>query len=151
MFCNPNRCQAQERGQPKDVRPGSEACNGLQDLQRLPENDTTAELSAALAEAVSAQGTPEGVVMMLVQPSEKNSYDQYVRPFLSSPLHLASAIPQRAWCIAVVMQSNLLFELHMFHGDHADAHAMEQPCDESSDSFQEIQRATGKNQMKFSD
>ena len=51
----------------------------VQEVSNLPANDATAEISDALAAAVKAHGLPGGVVLMLVQPGEKNSYDQQVR------------------------------------------------------------------------
>lgn len=50
----------------------------MQELSNLPPNDATGHISEALAAAVKAQGQAEGVVLMLVQPGEKNSYDQQV-------------------------------------------------------------------------
>lgn len=53
-------------------------CTVIQGEDSLPANDATGEISGALVAAVKAAGVPGGVVMMLVQPGEKNSYDQQV-------------------------------------------------------------------------
>lgn len=50
----------------------------MQEFERLPDTDAIATISDALGEAVIAEGTPGGVVMMVVQPNEKNSFDQQV-------------------------------------------------------------------------
>ncbi len=52
----------------------------MQGMDSLPANDATKEISDALAAAVKAAGVPQGVILMLVQPGEKNSYDQQVCP-----------------------------------------------------------------------
>ena len=50
----------------------------LQNIGNLPANDATNELAHAIAAAVKAQGAQDAAVLMLVQPGEKNSYDQQV-------------------------------------------------------------------------
>lgn len=50
----------------------------VQDLAKLPANDATNELAHAIAAAVKAQGAEDAAVLMLVQPGERNSYDQQV-------------------------------------------------------------------------
>ena len=50
----------------------------LQELARLPDNDVTAEYVDAMAAAVQEYGNPQAIVLFVVQPSEKNSYDQQV-------------------------------------------------------------------------
>lgn len=50
---------------------------------QLPENDAIAEIPAALAAAHKAFADPSAVVVMVVQPGEKNSYDQqWIEHFL---------------------------------------------------------------------
>lgn len=47
-----------------------------QELSQLPDNDVTAEYVDAMAAAVREYDTPQAVVLFVVQPGEKNSYDQ---------------------------------------------------------------------------
>ena len=51
----------------------------MQGESNLPANDATNELAHAIAAAVRTQGSEDGAVLMVVQPGEKNSYDQQVR------------------------------------------------------------------------
>lgn len=53
-----------------------------QDPARLPDNPALEALPAALAAAVGAQGAPGGCVVMVVQPGERNAYDQQVSVFV---------------------------------------------------------------------
>ena len=55
------------------------------DLNRLPHNDVTAELADALGAAVREFGANGAAVLFVVQPNERNSYDQQV------------AKPSRTW------------------------------------------------------
>lgn len=48
------------------------------DLGRLPENHATEEIADAIGAAVSEYGAEESVVLFVVQPNERNSYDQQV-------------------------------------------------------------------------
>lgn len=50
----------------------------LQELSCLPHNYVTAEYVDAMAAAVQEYGTADAVVLFVVQPGEKNSYDQQV-------------------------------------------------------------------------
>jgi hypothetical protein len=49
------------------------------DLGNLPENHATEEIADAIGAAVREYGTPDAVVLFVVQPKERNSYDQQVR------------------------------------------------------------------------
>lgn len=46
------------------------------DPARLPDNPTLDTLPDAIAAAARAHGAPGGVVVMVVQPGERNAYDQ---------------------------------------------------------------------------
>jgi glutathione synthase len=48
----------------------------LLDHQRLPSNEAMAGISRALAAATRAAGGPNAVMVMVVQPGERNAYDQ---------------------------------------------------------------------------
>jgi glutathione synthase len=48
----------------------------LLDHQRLPSNEAMAGISRALAAATRAAGGPDAVMVMVVQPGERNAYDQ---------------------------------------------------------------------------
>ena len=50
----------------------------LQELSQLPHNDVTAEYVDAMAATVQEYGQPGAVVLFVVQPGEKNSFDQQV-------------------------------------------------------------------------
>ncbi len=50
----------------------------VQELSQLPDNDVTAEYVDAMASAVQEYGHPDAIVLFVVQPGEKNSYDQQV-------------------------------------------------------------------------
>ena len=50
----------------------------LQELSQLPDNDVTAEYVDAMAAAVQEYGVAQAIVLFVVQPGEKNSYDQQV-------------------------------------------------------------------------
>lgn len=52
--------------------------DALQALAQLPENDVTAEYVDAMAAAVQEYGQANAIVLFVVQPGEKNSYDQQV-------------------------------------------------------------------------
>ena len=47
-------------------------------LSNLPENDVTSRLADAIGTAVAEFGDPEAAVLFIVQPNERNSYDQQV-------------------------------------------------------------------------
>lgn len=47
-----------------------------QELSQLPDNDVTAQYVDAMAAAVQEYGQPQAIVLFVVQPGEKNSYDQ---------------------------------------------------------------------------
>ena len=53
------------------------------DLERLPSNDATSQIADALGAAVAEFQTgttaSDAVVLMVVQPGERNSFDQQVR------------------------------------------------------------------------
>ena len=53
------------------------------ELARLPPHDARAEIADAIAAAVRAHGADGGAVLMVVQPGERNAYDQYVRRRMS--------------------------------------------------------------------
>lgn len=53
------------------------------ELARLPPHDARAEIADAIAAAVRAHGAGGGAVLMVVQPGERNAYDQYVRRRMS--------------------------------------------------------------------
>ncbi|KAL4538452.1 hypothetical protein Ndes2526B_g03244 [Nannochloris sp. 'desiccata'] len=46
------------------------------ELENLPPNDAMTEIASALGAAVEAHGAPNGVVVMIVQPGERNAFDQ---------------------------------------------------------------------------
>jgi glutathione synthase len=46
------------------------------DQQRLPSNEAMEGISRALAAATAAAGGPGAVMVMIVQPGERNAYDQ---------------------------------------------------------------------------
>jgi glutathione synthase len=48
----------------------------LLDTSRLPSNEAMAGISRALAAATAAAGGPNAVMVMVVQPGERNAYDQ---------------------------------------------------------------------------
>ena len=87
------------------MRSGSVVCYIAKAAGELPVNVTLEKLPGALAAAVEAYG--RGVVLMVVQPGERNAYDQqvlliryplYLRsfistPFLIPPLSLLSTCP----------------------------------------------------------
>lgn len=59
------------------------------DLGRLPQNHATEEIADAIGTAVQEYGDPDAVVLFVVQPNERNSYDQQVR-FAMQPQHMAA-------------------------------------------------------------
>ena len=79
----------------------------MQELSQLPDNDVTAEYVDAMAAAVQEYGTPNAIVLFVVQPGEKNSYDQQVRPasallLRNLPHHsalLLRNLPQHSACL----------------------------------------------------
>ena len=50
------------------------------DLGRLPHNDVTGELADAIGATVREFGVDGAAVLFVVQPNERNSYDQQARP-----------------------------------------------------------------------
>jgi hypothetical protein len=62
------------------------------DLNRLPANDATGELADAIGAAVREFGVEGAAVLFVVQPNERNSYDQQVcsSPMLAYELMLVS-------------------------------------------------------------
>jgi len=46
------------------------------ELENLPPNDAMTEIASALGAAVEAHGAADGVVVMIVQPGERNAFDQ---------------------------------------------------------------------------
>lgn len=48
------------------------------DLSNLPANDVTSELAHAIGTAVAEFGEDGAAVLFIVQPDERNSYDQQV-------------------------------------------------------------------------
>lgn len=51
-----------------------------QDAASLPDQPAIEMIPDALAAAAKAHGAPGGVVVMVVQPGERNAYDQQVGP-----------------------------------------------------------------------
>ena len=51
----------------------------LQDDATLPANDVTSEIADVMAGAVRAYGVDDAAVLMIVQPGERNSYDQQAK------------------------------------------------------------------------
>jgi hypothetical protein len=49
-----------------------------QDVSRLPPNPAIEAIPDAIAAAAKAHGAPGGCVVMVVQPGERNQYDQQV-------------------------------------------------------------------------
>ena len=47
-----------------------------EELENLPFNDAMSEIADALGAAVAAHGAPGGIVVMVVQPGERNAFDQ---------------------------------------------------------------------------
>lgn len=47
-----------------------------EELDNLPFNDAMSEIADALGAAAAAHGAPNGVVVMVVQPGERNAFDQ---------------------------------------------------------------------------
>lgn len=59
------------------------------ELGRLPQNHATEEIADAIGAAVQEYGDPDAVVLFVVQPDERNSYDQQVcAPMM--PQHMAA-------------------------------------------------------------
>jgi len=52
------------------------ARRGKVDVSRLPDNPAIQKIPEALAAAAAAHGAPGGAVVMVVQPGERNAYDQ---------------------------------------------------------------------------
>jgi hypothetical protein len=50
----------------------------LQDASALPPNPAVTDTPAAMAAAAKAHGAPGGCMVMIVQPGERNAYDQQV-------------------------------------------------------------------------
>ena len=65
------------------------------DLNRLPPNNAAAQLADALGAAAAEFGNTEAAVLFVVQPNERNSYDQQVsappRLFWHLPVHVRLA------------------------------------------------------------
>ena len=61
--------------------------HGLQEVQRLPHNQVTTDLTSAMAAAVKAFGNADAVMVMVVQPNDNNSYDQQVCHFVQCLSH----------------------------------------------------------------
>ena len=70
QVCKLHRYIVERAGQPELV------------LSNLPENDVTSHLADAIGTAVAEFGDPGAAVLFVVQPNERNSYDQQV----SAPL-----------------------------------------------------------------
>jgi glutathione synthase len=64
--------QQQQQQQQQDPQPLLQ----LLDTSRLPSNEAMAGISRALAAATAAAGGPNAVMVMIVQPGERNAYDQ---------------------------------------------------------------------------
>ena len=62
-------------------------------LSNLPENDVTSHLADAIGAAVTEFGDPEAAVLFIVQPNERNSYDQQVSALLCIPLVIDTLEP----------------------------------------------------------
>lgn len=56
------------------------------DLDSLPQNYATEEIADAIGAAVEQYGAPDAVVLFVVQPDERNSYDQQVRAEMTPKL-----------------------------------------------------------------
>ena len=67
----------------------------MQELSQLPDNDVTAAYADAMAAAVQEYGIPHAVVLFVVQPGEKNSYDQQA----CNPSEVAPKLPHLFLCI----------------------------------------------------
>ncbi len=82
QVCKLHRYIVERAGQPELV------------LSNLPENDVTSHLADAIGTAVAEFGDPGAAVLFIVQPNERNSYDQQV----SAPLCilLVNNTPQSA-------------------------------------------------------
>ena len=50
----------------------------VQDMEGLPENLAILKIPAAISSAAAATEIKGGVVVMVVQPGERNAYDQQV-------------------------------------------------------------------------
>lgn len=75
----------------------------MQDDTRLPPNDVISAISDAMAAAVKAHGGREAVMVMIVQPGEKNSYDQQ-----ASALQVLKKVTKHCSLVSLVL-------VHMSH------------------------------------
>ena len=75
----------------------------VQDEATLPPNDVTSEIADVMAQAVQAYGVDGAVVLMVVQPGERNAFDQQVQ------LCMFQAISSGDY---MHITSSLLHELH---------------------------------------
>ena len=73
QVCKLHRYIVERAGQPKLV------------LSNLPINDVTSHLADAIGTAAGEFGDPEAAVLFVVQPNERNSYDQQVSTLLCMP------------------------------------------------------------------
>ncbi len=68
-------------------------CCHLQEASRLPPNQAIEAIPDAIAAAAKAHGAPQGVVVMVVQPGERNAYDQQARAAAHTPPRATSCGP----------------------------------------------------------
>ena len=85
QVCKLHRYIVERAGQPELV------------LSNLPENDVTSHLADAIGTAVAEFGDPGAAVLFIVQPNERNSYDQQVFTLLR--MLLVVDTPQSAQAI----------------------------------------------------
>lgn len=85
----------------------------MQVLDGLPENNVTEEFVLAMAATVQehncVSGSTDSMVLFVVQPDEKNSFDQQVSHLLTHVLHLACQLKPLCWLVVVVFCMSLSF------------------------------------------
>ena len=67
------------------------------DLNRLPPNNAAAQLADAIGAAAAEFGDTEAAVLFVVQPNERNSYDQQVGQRLFWLRYLGLTFPLLCW------------------------------------------------------
>ena len=82
------------------------SCHALQELALLPENDVTAEYVDAMAAAVQEYGKADAIVLFVVQPGEKNSYDQQVAWCCSLAYAPLLYLPTLSNCVKCYLKVN---------------------------------------------
>ena len=63
----------------------------IQDIARIPANPAIEGIPDAIAAAARAHGAEGGVVVMVVQPGERNAYDQQVRAMITGMCEMVCA------------------------------------------------------------